>query len=178
MNDSNKIVFDLLTIVTKYWKVKRSTIVKDRYSSKFKIDDESIRENLVEHVGLLPIIATYIYPHISRKNEVNIERCLAMLSIHDIGETVTGDIPTSLKTEQNANNERDIVKNILDKNQWEWFLEFEDHKTVTSLYAKGIDCVAAFVNDILLPTKIASERLKKWNYDVDKITKYAEKWFI
>jgi len=176
--DNKKVIIDLLRLVNSYWKVKRATVINDRYVDGAAIDDEKVRENLVEHVGLLPILVSFMHPYISKTDSVSLERTLAMLAIHDIGETITGDIPTSKKTEQNTVDEIQIVKGMLTEKQFELYMEFEDRKTETAMFAKAMDCLAVFVDDLLLPSEVAAKRLARWDFGVEKTIGYTEKYFL
>ena len=53
--------------------------------------------HVMEHVGTLPILATYFHGHVTEP--VNLGRVLELLAVHDIGEIVVGDESTFTKKE-------------------------------------------------------------------------------
>lgn len=57
---------------------------------EYNPEDKLVRETLIEHVAILPILATALYPYIN-DSEVDLGEALIMLAIHDIGELVVGD---------------------------------------------------------------------------------------
>lgn len=67
MIDSTKLLDKLLTQLTNYSNIFRKSTqpfilerLKGRFpTTKFNFDDNLIQESLIEHVGLLPIIATF-----------------------------------------------------------------------------------------------------------------------
>lgn len=46
---------------------------------------------------------------------VDFHKLLLMCLVHDIGESVTGDIPTFLKTKENCDSEKSAITSIISK---------------------------------------------------------------
>jgi len=71
---------------------------------KFNPEDRLVRENLIEHVGSLSVLAVFFHAHITEP--VNLGRVLEMLAVHDIGETVIGDESTFTKNSKKVEAEK------------------------------------------------------------------------
>lgn len=77
--DIIKIVEGLLKLQKNYSSTPRSIVTYDRYKNiiesgllkEYNYDSEVIREPLIEHVGHLPIIASYLHQFIEHKDEVD-----------------------------------------------------------------------------------------------------------
>jgi 5'-deoxynucleotidase YfbR-like HD superfamily hydrolase len=123
--------------------------------------DTIIRENLIEHVGSLPMVATELYPYINNP-EVDLGKALIMLAIHDIGELTVGDTNTFVKG--NSNNEkqaeRDAAHELLHPSYLPLYSEVEERSSVTGEFAKSIDKIAPDILDYMVPVEITVERFK------------------
>lgn len=124
----------------------------------YKYDDLLVREPLIEHSGSLPIIATAIYPHLQDPN-VDLGRALTMLAIHDIGEIVTGDEMTFLKTKDPKIEQKQALL-ILDKSFHEIYMEVEELRSDTARFAKSVDRMTPGLIDLITPIEITVERYK------------------
>ena len=85
------------------------------------------RESVAEHswrVALMAMLAADEFPG------VDIDRVVRMCLIHDIGEAVTGDIPTFRKTD----HDRDVEDTLL--HQWVKSLPSEVSERMLQLYAE------------------------------------------
>ena len=117
---------DIVRTGWKNWKVKRERI-----------------ESVAEHIFGTQMLA------IAMKSEYNydidIEKVIYMLAIHELGETIIGDItPFQMSKEEKEKKEHEAVHNILDKlidgeKIEEIFLEFDEHKTPESKFAYQCD---------------------------------------
>ena len=58
---------------------------------------------MIEHVGCLPIIATFLHPYLDKP--VDLGKVLTILAIHDIGEIKLGDELTFTKKSDQENIE-------------------------------------------------------------------------
>lgn len=89
---------------------------------------------------------------------VNVEKCLKMALIHDLGEAITGDIPVfDTKTKHDKNikfqNEYDAmqqIKNILDNDSqsqemFELWHEYEMQNSYESRFIKALDKLEVFM---------------------------------
>lgn len=154
----------------------RGTTSFDRYQSlvetgvlsDFTYDSIQIREPLLEHVGHLPVIASFLYPHIGHHEEVDLGRVLTMLSIHDFGETIVGDVFALHKTQQQEDAETKAVEKHMHEWFLPWFEEFEARQSVDAKYAKSVDSMAPILHELLLP-KATGERFKHFNFNTEKV---------
>lgn len=126
--DAKAIVDNLIALQRAYSFTFRVLITEERYRlvesgslQEYTFESESLREPLIEHVGHLPIIASYLHPYIAHEDEVDLGRVLIMLSIHDIGETVVGDMLTYSKTDSHA--EQEIVQKKSPHFEWDPVLQ-------------------------------------------------------
>ena len=174
--DISEIVDGILDLTKKYSSTPRAIVTFDRYKNiiesgllkEYNYDSEIIREPLIEHVGHLPIIASYLHQFIQHKNEVNLGKVLMILSVHDIGETKVGDVITYSKTESHEKAEDDAARKLLPDYLYKYFKEYEEQKTIDSKFAKAVDAIAPLLHELILP-KITAERFKYHNFSVEKI---------
>lgn len=117
-----------------------------------------VRESLLEHVGTLPILASYFHGNVTES--VNLGRALEMLAIHDIGELVIGDESVFTKLNESRSKETEAALALLTLRQQEAYLEFEAMETNESRFAKSIDKIAPDLFDALCDPKITIIRLK------------------
>jgi len=183
--NTKELVQDFLKLQNAYSFTKRALVTADRYSQialkglvdKKDYDNEILRESLVEHIGHLPILAAYFHPHIEHTDEVDLGRAMVMLSIHDIGETVTGEIFAYHKTEQNNRDEYEAALSVLHPSLHPYIKEFEANETLDAKYAKSMDVLAPNIHEVDMP-KVTVERFKLLNASVqnviDKKRKYME----
>jgi len=116
---------------------------------------------LIEHVGHLPIVASYFHQFLEHKDEVNLGRVLTMLSIHDIGETVLGDIFTYTKTVVEEQEEVAVALTLLPEYLQEIFLEYEALDSFDAKYAKSVDALAGFLPTLDMPRIIIKRFIKR-----------------
>ena len=174
--DISEIVGGILQLTKKYSSTPRSIVTYDRYKNiiergllkDYTYDSEIIREPLIEHIGHLPIIASYLHQFIRHKDEVDLGRVLTILSVHDIGETEVGDMITYSKTQHHEKAEDDAAKQLLPDYLYKCFEEYEEQKSIDSKFAKAVDAIAPLLHELSLP-KITAERFKYHNFNVDKI---------
>ncbi len=108
--------------------------------------DEVLKEPLIEHIGHLPIIASYFYEHIEHSSDVDLGRVLIMLSIHDIGETVLGDVFSYTKSTKEELDEVQEARRLLSPSLQIYFDEYEEGETYDAKYAKSIDTLAPLLH--------------------------------
>lgn len=183
---TKELVQDFLKLQNAYSFTKRALVTADRYSQialkglvdKKDYGNEILRESLMEHIGHLPVLAAYFHPHIEHSHEVNLGRAMVMLSVHDIGETVTGEIFAYHKTEQNNINEYDAAIGLLHPSLHPYIEEYEANETMDAKYAKSMDVLAPNIHEVNMP-KITMERFALLNASaqnvIDKKRKYM-KW--
>ena len=164
----------------------RGPIPYDRYKNLIKagvfpeegldVTHPAVRESLIEHVGHLPMLASFLYPHIEHKDEVDLGRVLIMLSIHDIGETVTGDVITYMKDAKDEEREHKITEKIVHPDLKEYFTEYETRESYDAKFAKSVDALAPILHDID-NYHIARRRFEHYNFSADTIYKKQKKNF-
>ena len=136
-----------------------------------KYDPKSrfVRETLLEHVGVLPVIATTVFPYIKDK-KVDLGKALTMLAIHDIGELEVGDEITFTKKPVDKLKEQEAALKILDPIYHDLYLDVESQKSQTAKFAKSIDKLAGDILDYVTPAEITIERFKHFvGVDADEI---------
>lgn len=135
------------------------------------------REPLLEHVGHLPIIATYLHPYIQHTKTVNLGDALIMLAVHDIGETVVGDVVTYKKVSAHEDAERVAAKKLLPKHLFAYFVEFEKRQTDTAKFAKAVDALAPGLHELTLPIELIFGRFDYHGFTLDDIVAKKTKYF-
>jgi putative hydrolase of HD superfamily len=149
-----------------------------QYVNKESVDIEKdkVREPLMEHVGHLPVIASFLYPRIDSTDDINLGRVLSMLSIHDIGETEVGDVFTFDKTQRDQDREQAAVRNILSEELLPYFEEFEEQNTKDGKFAKSVDALAPFLHELSHP-EITRRKLEKYDFGSEDMRKEKEQYF-
>jgi len=122
-------------------------------------EDNLVRESLLEHVGSLPIVATAFYPYIN-DDEVDIGKSLLMLSIHDIGELITGDEITFTKDHNHKDKEQESAMALLDASYHDIYKDMESQTSKSAKFAKSIDKITPDIIDYLTPANITTIRYK------------------
>jgi putative hydrolases of HD superfamily len=169
-----KLLDDLINQITQYSNVLRKSTnyfnlqrLKKTFPEKnFDFDDELIRESLIEHVGCLPIIATFLHPYLDV--EVDLGKVLTILAIHDIGETELGDELTFTKQKQSEDSEYLKGISILHPNYHKLYKEEFDCHTLEARFAKSVDKIAPDLLDLICGEEWSSDRLVKqagWQKD-------------
>lgn len=183
--DISKIVEGLLKLQKDYASTYRAIITEERYKKfvesgllkKYNYDSEEIREPLIEHIGHLPIIASYLHQYIEHKSEVDLGKSLIILSVHDVGETEVGDMLAYAKTRSHQDLEFAAAKKILPEYLYKYFEEYEEAKTMEGKFAKAVDSLAPLLHEIILP-KVTAERFEYFNFNVDKIVAKKKDYFV
>jgi len=100
-------------------------------------------ESVAEHVFGVMMLA--IAMKSEYKYEINLEKVLFMLAIHELGETIIGDLTLfQISKEEKIKIEHDAVSkvlgNLIDKEKiYDLFLEFDDRKTEEAKFAYQCD---------------------------------------
>ena len=112
-------------------------------------------ENDAEHSWHLALMAPLLREHI--KEDINIEKVINMVIIHDLVEIDAGDTFCYDKEGNLTKREREIkaadrIFNILPKDQskiiYDLWNEFEEMKTIESRYAACLDRIQPILNNI------------------------------
>lgn len=174
--DAKTIVENLLKLQRAYSSTFRVLITEERYRlvesgelAEYTFETEALREPLIEHIGHLPIIASYLHPYITHTTEVDLGRVLIMLSIHDIGETVVGDMLTYSKTGSHAEREEAAARKILPESLLLYFNEMEKRETLDAKFAKSVDSLGPILHDMTFNPKVLLQRFAYYDFNVDKI---------
>ena len=136
---------------------KKAEIINHFPEYKFNFDDNIVRETLLEHVGCLPIVASYLHAYMDKP--VDLGRVLIMLSIHDIGELVTGDESFFDKQKSVSNNELEAGLNLLPEYQKKLLIEFEKNQTNDAKFANSVDKITPTILEIFLGKQSAIDRV-------------------
>jgi putative hydrolases of HD superfamily len=105
------------------------------------------QESVAEHTWQMALMAILIYRHL--EHEINLEKALKMIVIHDIVEAETGDIPffeTGVRKTAKSSLEHAAIENIRNNlddetgsevyNLWQ---EFESLETEEARFVKALD---------------------------------------
>lgn len=176
--DYKKVLEDFLKLQRSYQFERRTLMTKERFVSVAKSDperglnitDESLNEPLIEHVGHLPIIASYFYPYLENVAKIDLGRVLVMLSVHDIGETELGDVFAYTKSATDEKAEVEAARKLIHPSLLSYFEEYEALETFDAKYAKAVDAIAPMVHGIDLP-KLTFERFLLLGADLEDIRK-------
>ena len=105
------------------------------------------RESVAEHSWRLAVMAMLVGDEIEG---IDTDKLIKICLIHDLGEAITGDIPTFEKTESDEDTERLLINRLFDslpKDTGEklksLFDEYEDQSTPEGKLAKALDKVEA-----------------------------------
>ena len=100
-------------------------------------------ESVAEHIYGTQMLALAM--HSEFEYDIDIVKVIYMLAIHELGETVIGDLTSfQVSKEEKIKMEHEAVHKILDKlidgkKIEELFLEFDEHKTLESKFAYQCD---------------------------------------
>ena len=104
-------------------------------------------ESVAEHSWRLCLLA---YSLKQEMKEYDMDRVLLMCLVHDLGESIIGDIPAFDKNENDEENEKNAIKSIIDMVDGELktelssiFKEIEEQKTKESRIFKVLDKMEA-----------------------------------
>ena len=169
------ITANLVSLQDSYAGTYRAIITKERHQAipwqqvhASFLECEVLHEPLLEHVGHLPIIAAYLHPLIAHSEEVNLGRSLIMLAVHDIGETITGDIPSFAKNGDHELEEREAVKTLLSGHMLQYFDEYEENQSFDARFAKSVDLLSPMLHH-LSHTEVAAVLYQHLNADLVKL---------
>lgn len=175
MTKIENIFNELVDLHKKYYAVHRRTISLDKYSElenkkqNIKLDHNMLRESLLEHVGSLPVVATFLYPYLENKKEIDLGKVLKMLAIHDIGEIIVGDGHPHQKTDDFIETEYQAAIQLLPKEYHALLDEYEEWKTLEAKFAKSVDVFTTFLSDQVLPSEFVRKRLRAHGFSWEEI---------
>ncbi len=174
----------LISLQRAYAFTYRAMVTEERYTGlvesgilkDYAINMTALREPLIEHVGHLPIIASFLHSLIEHRNEVDLGRALIMLSIHDIGETVVGDQFAYTKTDAHAVSEEAAAKLLLSEELFAYYTEMEQRESLDAKFAKSIDAMAPFLHEMSRP-ELTSKRFAFYQFNTEKIRTKKRPYF-
>lgn len=184
MERISKTLNDLINLQRAYALTFRSPTTEERYKNlinsglitSYDYSCEFLREPLIEHVGHLPIIAAFLHDKIEHHKQVDLGHVLTILSVHDIGETLVGDVLTYKKSSDHAKAELEATKKILPEYLFKFFEEFEERSSIDSKFAKAVDALAPLLHELTIP-EVTIARFRHFDFDTDKIVAKKEKYF-
>ena len=122
---------------------------KMKCNTRHSWTSDGTRETVAAHswrVALMAMLAAPEFP------ELDMDRVLKMCVLHDIGEAVTGDIPSFEKTKSDSQTERQAINSLLArlgeplKREWTaLFDEMEQRKTQEAKLFKALDRLDAVI---------------------------------
>jgi 5'-deoxynucleotidase YfbR-like HD superfamily hydrolase len=183
--DVTVIAENLLNLQKLYSTTYRAMVTEERYNllirlgkiKEYTVDSLFIREPLIEHVGHLPLIASYLHEHIKHKENVDLGRVLIMLSIHDIGETAVGDVFAYSKTESDTVREIKSAKKLLPDYLFKYFIEAEGQQTYDSKFAKSVDSIAPILHELASPDNLMA-RFSHYHYNAKTVKDRKQGHFL
>jgi hypothetical protein len=148
--------------------VQRATVNQYRWRAKRQFDrnysytpgELDVHETLMEHVGMLPVLATYFHPFVEEK--VDLGKALTLLAIHDIGELIDGDANVFIKTAHHSDREREAALSLLHEQYHELYDEYDKLETNEALFAKSVDKIAPDIYDVITDPEVTRLRLKEY----------------
>ncbi len=158
---------DLLNLINSYSSIYRGPYLPSRIGRiAAEHGSEILRESLADHVGALPIVATFLYPYIGK--ELNLGKVLTMLAIHDIGEIVVGDVLTvkRQKTSNEIEDEKEAALSLLHPYYHPFFKEFETNESLEAKFAHSIDKISPNLYELIIDKKMAKERHAHFGFDI------------
>ena len=177
-----QLIQQLLDLQNKYARTPRAIVTGERLEyalsrgANINIEEAHIREKLLEHVGHLPVIAAFLHTHLEHREKVNLGRSLIMLAVHDIGETITGDVLTYHKSDKQSEEENAIAKTLLPKEFIPYFDEFELRETFDAKYAKSVDAIAPLLHELDMPN-LTRNRFQTYGFNSTNIRTKKRKLF-
>ena len=107
------------------------------------------KESVAEHSWRLSLIALLLEREIEN---VDFQKIIKMCIIHDLGEAITGDITSFLKTKQDSKTEQKAITTLIEKlpepqktDMLTLFEEMEKRETMESKIYKALDRLEAVI---------------------------------
>jgi len=180
---TEEIIKRLLELQTQYARVFRITVTNERLRNaliagekNIDLKEKRLREPLLEHVGHLPVIATFLHSKIENYKKVDLGKVLIMLAIHDIGETIVGDVLTFKKDIDHEKRESEAAHKILSKDLVEYYKEFELSESLDAKFAQAVDILGPFLYELESPN-MTKRRFSENGFDVNTVVEKKRKYF-
>ena len=151
------------------------------------------QESVAEHSWRIALMAMLLKGE-EDFSSIDIDKVIRMCLIHDLGEAFTGDIPTFLKTDNDAEKEDDLfhtwVNTFSEPQRTEWLSLLEEMEKLETLEAKtykALDKLEALIshNESDLSTWLPLEYDLQLTYGQENMTfsdyfielrKYVDEW--
>ena len=165
--DVEKIITDVRYLLENYSKVRRKALQPFYFETYTKLHPGStigrknplFHESLLEHVGMLPVLAVYFHQYVNNfDDKINLGKVLTILAVHDIGELVVGDESTMTKDHQDSAREIEAAKSLLHPDLHSPYMEYENISSNEARYAKSIDKIAPDFYHLFTDTALLRER--------------------
>lgn len=184
MKKIKRVLDELINLQRSYALTFRAPTTEERHKnlidsgliSKYDYGCNFLREPLIEHVGHLPIIASFLHEKLEHRDKIDLGRVLTILSVHDIGETQVGDVLTYKKNKIHEKAELEATMKILPSYLFKYFKEFEDRKSLDAKFAKAVDALAPLLHELTIP-EVTIGRFKYSDFDTDKIVEKKKQYF-
>lgn len=133
------------------------------------------KESVAEHSWRVSVMALLMRDEFP---DADIEKVVKMCLIHDLGEALTGDIPSFDKTEEDEKSEKKAISVLLSKlpqtykDEFEvLFIEIEEHKTLEARLFKALDNMEAVIshNEAPLSTWLQLEYEENLKYGAENV---------
>ncbi len=121
-----------------------------KHRTRHNIGKDGRRESVAEHCWRAALMALLLEPE---HPEIDCRRVMELCLVHDLGEAITGDIPTFRKTEEDEQREERAVEQLLEllepaqrKRLTELFEELEEGTTAEARLMTAIDKAEAVLS--------------------------------
>lgn len=130
-------------------------------------------ESVAEHSWRLSLFAMLLEDEMP---DADFDKILRMCILHDLGEAITGDIPTFWKTKADTEHEDDVVFQLLDtlpepqRSRFRaLFIEMNEQETLEAKICKALDRMEACIqhNESPLDTWLPLERELNQTYGME-----------
>lgn len=119
--------------------------LKTVYRHSWKTDNN--RESVAEHsfrLALMALFSKELFPN------CNLDKMIKICLLHDLGEAITGDIPSFLKKENDEKKENIELDNLMtfinDDEYFNIIKEWQEQKTIESKICMGLDKLEALIS--------------------------------
>lgn len=162
-------IIEFLRIIDEFKLIERKT----------KISNNNRHENDAEHTWHMCMFALLLHKEI--EEELNLERVLKLILVHDLGEIYAGDTYThdsSARINKKKREEEAVKKllnelpNDLELEFHELWNEYEANETKEARFVQAIDKMQAFTQNVHTDGEVWQEN----QITPEKIIKYNENW--
>lgn len=118
-------------------------------------DDINRQESTAEHTWHMSLMATAFFKKLNRK--VNLEKVLQLITVHDLAEALTGDVPNFLENRNNKFEDEkvaisEIIKTLPSKESEELkslWMEYEERETAEARFVKMLDIIDVYFQHLV-----------------------------